>query len=141
MRTFDEVLAELDRLSARGASTQGAWSFAWVLEHCAQSIEYSMSGYPKLRSGLFRATIGRIAKRKFLGSGAMRHDCEAAIAGAPALSLSDASAAANRLKQAIAAFRAHEGTLAEHLAYGACSKADYEALHAMHVTDHFSRCA
>lgn len=139
MRTFDEVLAELTKLTATGARKQGAWPFAWVLEHCAQSIEYSLSGYPVLRSGLFRATIGRIAKRKFLSSGAMSHDCEAAITGAPALSLSDTNAAADRLTQAIAAFRAHEGALADHLAYGACSKADYEALHAMHVADHFSK--
>lgn len=138
MRTFDEVLAELERVKG-GAHTQGAWTLPWVLEHCAQSIEYSLSGYPVLRSGLFRATIGRIAKRKFLGSGAMSHDVEAAIAGAPALSLTDTNVAADRLTKAIAAFRAHEGSLADHLAYGACSKADYEALHAMHVTDHFQK--
>lgn len=139
MQTFDEVLGELDRLTTSGAGTQGAWSLAWVLEHCAQSIEYSMTGYPVLRSGLFRATIGRIAKGKFLRSGAMSHDVEAPIAGAPALSLSDANEAGERLRHAIVAFRAHEGPLADHLAYGACTKTDYEALHAMHVTDHFSK--
>ncbi len=139
MRTFDEVLGELDRLTTSGARQQGAWSFPWVLEHCAQSIEYSLTGYPVLRSGLFRATVGRIAKGKFLRSGAMSHDIEALIAGAPALSLSDANHAADRLRQAIAAFRAWEGSLAPHLAYGSCTKGDYEALHAMHVTDHFSK--
>jgi hypothetical protein len=125
----------LDRIAElAGGAPPGA---AWALAHCAQSIEYSISGYPRLRSGLFRATIGPLAKRKFLRAGAMSHDVRAPIAGAPDipadLALADAR---TRLAAAIAAFRAHAGALAPHLAYGACTRDEYAALHLLHVEDH-----
>ena len=76
-------------------------------------------------------------KRKFLRAGFMSHDVAAGIAGAadPAADADLASAMA-RLRAAIARFRAFEGTLFPHLAYGSCSKPDYEQLHSMHVADH-----
>jgi hypothetical protein len=137
--TFDDVLAALDRLPltpGKDAAPQKLTP-AQALTHCAQSIEYSMSGYPQLRSGFFRAVIGPLAKRKFIKAGMMSHDVGAVLAGAPALAAdADLAGALARLRGAIAAFRAWEGALAPHLAYGVCSKAEYEALHAMHVADH-----
>ena len=109
---------------------------AWALAHCAQSIEYSLTGYPKLRSGLFRATIGPIVKKKFIRANRMSHDVKAPVAGAPALDGSDGAAAKARLVAAVAAFEAHDGPLAPHLAYGACTKDEYAVLHRLHVEDH-----
>ena len=129
----------LDRIAALAAGLDGAdpRAAAWAIAHCAQSIEYSISGYPRLRSGLFRATIGPLVKRKFLRAGAMKHDTAAPVAGAPELpaelSLDDARA---RLAAALAAFRAHAGGLAPHLAYGACTRDEYARLHLLHVQDH-----
>jgi uncharacterized protein DUF1569 len=114
-----------------------AWPVGKALAHCAQSIACSVDGYPQLRSGLFRATIGRIAKRKFLRANRMSHDLVAAIAGAP--EISDAITLADARVQLIAAvekFRSHAGPLALHLAYGTCSKDDYAVLHLLHVEDH-----
>ena len=136
--SFSDVLAALDRLPLQtNGSAPQRFTPAQALVHCAQSIEYSMSGYPELRSGLFRAVIGPLAKKKFLRAGAMSHDVGAPIAGAPALPADvDLASALARLRGAIAAFRAFDGPLAPHLAYGVCSKSEYEALHAMHVADH-----
>ncbi|MBK7579426.1 MAG: DUF1569 domain-containing protein [Myxococcales bacterium] len=135
-RSFREVRALLEQLGET-PSLPGAWSYSEVLQHCAQSIEYSLSGYPELRSGFFRATLGRLAKAKFLSAGRMRHDLGAAVPGAPALDpalpVPDARA---RLLEAMAKFDAFSGELQDHLAYGACSRAEYEQLHAMHVANH-----
>ena len=76
--------------------------FAWALAHCAQSIEYSLTGYPKLRSGLFRATIGPLAKRKFIRANRMSHDVSAPVPGAPVLDGDDVAAAKARLVAAVA---------------------------------------
>ena len=137
--SFADVLVALDRLPLVPSSPSRPQRFtpAQTLVHCAQSIEYSMTGYPRLRSGLFRATVGRLVKRKFLRAGSMSHDLAAGIAGAadPAADADLASAMA-RLRAAIASFRGHEGPLGPHLAYGPCSKSDYEKLHSMHVADH-----
>lgn len=134
--TLDELDLHIRDLPAAQPPAQG-FTLAQALAHCAQSIEYSITGYPSLRSGLFRATIGPLVKRRFLRAGRMSHDRAAPVPGAPVLaaelSLDDARA---RLRAAIATFRAHDGALAPHLAYGACTKADYTSLHALHVEDH-----
>ena len=139
LRSSAEVLAELDRLEAGAASVEGPWSLGQTLAHCAQSIEYSMDGYPTARSALFRGTIGRLAMRVFLWRGRLSHDIAAAIPGAPALDgVSDAEGFA-RLRSAIRRFSEFGGALAPHFAYGRVTKADYEALHAMHTADHLRR--
>ena len=137
------TLGELDTLvrdlapPAAGAAPTRGFTLPQALAHCAQSIEYSLTGYPALRSRLFRATIGPVVKRRFMRAGRMSHDRAAPVPGAPALSgdlaLEDARA---RLHAAIAAFRSHPGTFAPHLAYGACSREDYAVLHVLHVEDH-----
>lgn len=137
-----ESLAKILELAERADASaktirEPAWPVAVALAHCAQSIACSVDGYPKLRSGLFRATIGRIAKRKFLRANRMSHDLVAAIPGAAAISDSIALADARaQLAAAVEKFRTHTGPLAPHLAYGECSKDDYAVLHLLHVEDH-----
>lgn len=140
MTTWQQVHAGLDALErADRAEVPGPWTLPQVLVHCAQSIEYSLEGYPRPRSALFRATIGRIAKRKFLSQGYMSHGLDAAIPGAPALESPNLRAALERLRRAIARFEAAEpSALKPHLAYGPCDKREYEALHAMHLADHLA---
>jgi hypothetical protein len=129
--TLDGALQALDRLSVR---TQGSGA---VLDHCAQSIECSLSGYPKLKPKFVRATIGRIVKRRFLSKGEMHHDTHAGLPGMPPISGDVPFAGAvERLRAAIGAFRSYAGELAPHPVFGACSKVEYEQLHAMHVADH-----
>jgi hypothetical protein len=134
LATFDEVLAQLESLERAAAP-----ALAWPLAHCAQSIELSLSGYPRPRAWPVRALIGPLVKRRFLRRGEMSHDIEAPIDGAPEIpsAVSFAEAAA-RLRKAIESFRAHQGPLAPHFAYGACSKVEYEQLHAMHAANHLT---
>jgi hypothetical protein len=135
---FTEVLAALEALPLHPhAARAQRFTPAQALEHCAQSIEYSLRGYPRLRSWLFRATVGPLAKRKFLRAGFMSHDVSAGLAGAPAPAAdAELASALVRLRAAIAAFGSHEGPLVPHLAYGTCTRDEYEALHSMHVADH-----
>jgi hypothetical protein len=122
-----------DRPSAPG------WSLAQVLMHCAQAIEYSMAGFPRPRSRLVQVTIGRAVKVRFLRRGAMIHNRQAPIPGAPRLpeGLSRDEGLA-RLDHAVRAFEAYEGPLAPHFTYGPATREEYEALHAMHIADHLS---
>src|SRR5664279_147984 len=53
---------ELARLAqAKELVSSAAWGWAETLVHCAQSIEYSMSGFPQSKSKLFQHTIGSAA--------------------------------------------------------------------------------
>lgn len=140
---LDQLTGLLDSLDPNLRSD--GWTLAQALSHCAQSVEYSLSGYPRLRSGLFRATIGPIVKRKFIRAGQMKHDLTAPVAGAPDLPASlGFEESRTRLRDALRAFADHEGPLAPHLAYGRCTKDEYATLHLLHLQDHlraFSRSA
>jgi hypothetical protein len=109
-------------------------SFHEALAHVAQGIEYSITGYPRLKSKLFQTTVGRFALSMSLRRGVMRHNVDAKIPGAPTVA-GDYPAIA-RLRLAIEAFDAHRGTLAPHFAFGPLRKDDYAKVHAMHLADH-----
>lgn len=137
--------AELVALGSRPLATTAGWSPAQVFVHLAQSIEYSLTGYPALKSPLFRHTAGAAAFQAFATAGVMRHPLTEPIPGAPALPTdsaveADPRAAAQaglaRLLDALRAFAAHAGPLAPHFAYGALDKDDYALAHVLHVRDH-----
>jgi hypothetical protein len=115
----------------------GTWNLSEVLQHCAQSIRYSVTGYPALKSGLFRTTVGPVAKRLFLRRGSMRHDVDAPLAGAPALAPErPVDNALADLRASVETFNGHDGGTHPHPAYGRCSYREYATLHAMHIGDH-----
>ncbi len=133
---IEQFQAQLTALRASTVPAQ-TWTLAQAIAHCAQSVECSLAGYPRLRSGLFRATIGPLVKRKFIRADRMSHDVTAAIAGATAIPATVTLAdACDRASAALAAFTAFDGELAPHLAYGRCTKAEYAQLHWLHFADH-----
>lgn len=115
------------------------WSPAEVFNHCAQSIEYSISGYPELKPGWFRSSVGPLAFGVFAARGAMRHPLDEAIPGAAPLQLPASQAEALlRLQRAFADFAAYRGELQPHFAYGALSHDDYAQAHVLHLYNHLS---
>jgi hypothetical protein len=137
LASLTEARAELEKIDWQRATVVGPWSVGQVLVHCAQSIEFSMTGFPEPKSWLFRATVGPLALSKFLRQGYMRHDLEAAIPGAPALEALDANAALARLFQAMDAFSKCD-RFADHFAYGPVAKPEYDRVQAMHIADHLA---
>jgi hypothetical protein len=135
-----DAMAEVERLAAAAGRTSATgWNWAHTLVHCAQSIEYSMSGFPQSRSRLFQVTAGSAAFLVFEARGRMRHDLTEPIPGAPAIDAATPEAEAlERLRRAAATFAGWNGSLQPHFAYGALDKARYEAAHAMHVANHLS---
>jgi hypothetical protein len=114
------------------------WTLPQVLEHAAQSVEFSLRGFPEMKPALFRGTVGKLAFAVFDGRGRMSHGLGEAIPGAPllasALPLPDAVA---RLTRALRDFDAHAGALQPHFAYGALDKGAYARAHLMHLADHW----
>lgn len=131
---------ELARLAEAAELVSAAtWTWAQTLKHCAQSIEYSMTGFPLPKSALFQHTVGTAAFRVFSWRGRMSHDLSEPIPGAPALESGlDAARALDRLRAAILNFRQWSGPLQAHFAYGALDKSEYELAHAMHMANHLS---
>ncbi|MET1076876.1 MAG: DUF1569 domain-containing protein [Pseudomonas sp.] len=129
----------LQGLQGRALRSEGAWSVAAVFNHCAQSIEYSLDGYPELKPAWFRQTLGPAVFEVFSARGAMRHALDQPIPGAAVLDLpADQDQALLRLQQAFERFAAHPGPLAPHFAYGVLSHAEYAQAHVLHLYNHLS---
>ncbi len=118
----------------------GQWDANSVLHHCAQSIEYSIIGYPENKNILFQKTIGKVVLTVFLSKGFMKHNLADPIPGAPPLpaASNDFSSGLERLKNAINSFTNHTGDFAPHFVYGHVSKSEYDKIHAMHIANHFN---
>jgi hypothetical protein len=134
LRSFDEVLAHLTTVEKADRPGLG-----WALAHCAQSLEFSVNGFPTQKPAWFQKTIGRVVLGRFLKKGAMSHDVNAPIPGAADVDRATTlPAGAERLRAAIALFRSHSGPLQPHVVYGAVDRAGYEAVHSMHIANHLA---
>ncbi|MDE2049049.1 MAG: DUF1569 domain-containing protein [Betaproteobacteria bacterium] len=138
VQSLDEALRWVGQVEQSAAAhTRAGWPLAAVIEHLAQSIEFSLSGFPQARSALFQHTLGAGAFAVFKWRGRMHHDLTQPIPGAPALTLpGDLARSTQRLRAAITRFDAHSGPLMPHFAYGPLSKGDYAIAHTLHIANH-----
>lgn len=136
--TITSAHVALTNLKTQPLRTTGAWPIGVVLAHLAQSIEYSLKGFPEMKGAAFRATAGAAAWSVFSARGAMRHGLDEPIPGAPPIdSKTSEEQGTVRLLAALAAFEAHRGALQPHFAYGDLNKADYARAHLMHMANHW----
>ena len=128
----------LEQLKVQPLRSTGAWDVPHVLHHVAQSVEYSLTGFPSLRKAWFRATVGPLALKVFAARGRMQHELDAPIPGAPDIAQGlPLPAAVDHVVAALRAFEQHRGPLAPHFAYGALDKLAYTQAHLMHLADHW----
>ncbi len=138
--SIEAAQALLLQLSQQPLVSHAGWSPAEVFNHCAQSIDYSLDGYPQLKPAWFRSSVGPAAFAVFAARGAMRHPLTEAIPGAPAIAEpADPALALQRLQAAFARFASHSGVLQPHFAYGALSHDEYAQAHVLHLYNHLSR--
>lgn len=141
LSAFDSIPSALRTLAALKASparSTGAWDLAHVLHHAAQSVEFSMQGFPTLKPAWFRSTVGPLASTVFSARGRMNHNLAEPIPGAPDIAQGQPMpAAVDRAIAALQAFDQYTGALSPHFAYGALDKADYTRAHLMHFANHW----
>jgi len=131
-----QVLADLQGKTLQ--SIRG-WSPSEVFNHCAQSIDYSIDGYPELKAAWFRHSLGPAAFAVFSARGAMRHPLDEAIPGAAALAEpADQASALQRLQMAFQRFAEYQSRLQPHFAYGALDHGEYAEAHVLHLYNHLS---
>jgi hypothetical protein len=134
---IDFALSKLNKLMLHNPIATGEWNLYQIFTHCAQSVEYSMLGYPKHNSDVFKSTAGTAAFSLFNLKRKMTHALDEAIPGSPQFSDEDNIAYAfERFKKSMIDFKNYDGVLAAHFAYGQLSKLEYEAAHVMHFNNH-----
>lgn len=134
-------LALIPVQAGAAARSRTDWPLPQVLEHCAQSIEFSLHGFPEAKPVWFQHSAGALAFSVFDHRGRMRHGLTEPIPGAAALVETDLGAAISRLDRAFADFESHTGPLMPHFAYGALDKAQYTRAHLMHLANHAEEIA
>ncbi|WP_299570583.1 DUF1569 domain-containing protein [uncultured Shewanella sp.] len=148
--TIESTLVKLEKLKqvlqheqqAIAIKTTGVWDLKQIFTHCAQSVEYSMTGYPKHKSKVFKQTIGSLAFSAFASKGKMTHKLSEAIPGAPRLLTNKTQDTVevliqlDRFKQSLLDFESYIGELKPHFAYGLLTKEEYALAHAMHFNNH-----
>ncbi|WP_088330478.1 DUF1569 domain-containing protein [Lacimicrobium sp. SS2-24] len=135
--SISSVLATLQEMDEQAYLTTGSWDLYQILTHCAQSIEYSISGFPEHKPEWFKDTLGVLAFTVFARKGEMYHALDEPIPGSQGIQAGgDVRQAYQRLQQTLLDFQHHDGPLHAHFAYGALSKQDYALAHAMHFYNH-----
>lgn len=138
--SIDAIVRQLDELRDRQLSSSGDWGVAKIFAHLAQSIEFSMTGYPQHKPALFKHTIGKLAFSIFSARKAMSHSLSEPIPGAPTLQENtDFHAALAHLRSVLLTFRDYDGKLHAHFAYGGLSKAEYTLAHIIHIHNHMQQ--
>jgi hypothetical protein len=135
--TVAAALQKIDELAQITVISSGKWDAHQIFAHCAQTIEFSMAGYPAPKSRLFQNTAGAAAFALFSSSRKMTHRLSEPVDGAAPIAASpEFGKGLARLRQAFVGFRDFDGALAPHFAYGPLSKQDYEMAHVMHFWNH-----
>ncbi len=135
--TIDAALMLLNDLSKQTITSAGQWNPSQIFIHCAQSIEFSLSGFPEHKSDFFKHTAGQLAFSAFSSKGQMTHGLSEPIPGAPRIdSQENIQTALKRFKKSLIDFQQFEDKLEPHFAYGELSKQDYERAHVMHFYNH-----
>lgn len=141
-RSLEEAQDELLNLQNAWpkVDTLDQWQLPLILDHCAESLEFTMTGFPEMKPGWFRSTVGPIAKHVFLLQGKMSHNTLDPIPGDADMPHSQTEQEAfERLLRAIGNFKTWNRELAEHFAYGVVSRDEAEKLQAFHIADHLSK--
>ena len=115
------------------------WSPYKTFVHCAQTIDYSMTGYPEYKPLIIQYTIGKIVLAKFLRQGFMTHNLQAPVPGAPEIAEEgDIREGLELLLSSLIRFREFSGNLHRHLIFGKLSKEEYDKYFCMHIVEHLS---
>jgi hypothetical protein len=113
------------------------WNTAQVFNHLAQSVEFSMQGFPEPKSELFQNTLGKAAFNLFRQQGKMHHNLNEVIPGAPFLDPdAETKQALDRLIVSLNSFMNYSGKLAPHFAFGYLTHQQYQIAHVLHIEDH-----
>ncbi|EFU74787.1 DUF1569 domain-containing protein [Enterococcus italicus] len=136
--SLDEALNILEQLKENESVCTKNWSVYEICLHCAQTIDYSMTGYPEMKPKLIRQTIGKKVVKKFLTDKKMSHNLQAPVAGgAPIAHDGLPIDGIQALIDATHRFQAWDGELQEHGVFGELSKEEYATYFALHIADHF----
>ena len=135
--TISASLQVLEQLQKLDLVSTGSWTPYQIFSHVAQSIEYSMQGFPESKSPVIQSTVGTLAFQAFSAAGNMKHALDEVIPGAPVITADgDTAMAIMRLRNALIDFENYSDALKPHFMYGDLNKSQYALAHILHINNH-----
>jgi hypothetical protein len=136
-QSYDEFLADADRLSSGGVKTLGNWSPGQIFQHLANVYNGSIDGLPRDFPWLMRVAA-RMFKKKLIG-GAMpagiRMPARLARKVMPEPTPTEVGLA--NLKAAVARLK-RDPNRAEHPVFGRVTNEEWDTVHLKHASLHMS---
>lgn len=133
--SIDDVMPEVERLHARH-TTAGAWSLGQICCHLATTIRRVVD-LPASTPRDPALELGEDAKREVLASGRIPSRMVAPPALQPPDEVNE-DEEVERLRSAIAYYKASPGPVAPHRFFGPLSKAEWDRLQLIHMAHHLS---
>ena len=131
------ALKIIDSFKTKELTSSGAWKPAYIFSHCAQSLEYAISGFPEHKPELYKQTIGKLALSFFSSRKKLSHALDDPIPGAPAIPEDvPVLTALNRLEKAFVALRDHQDSFQPHFVFGSLTKEQYALVQVIHFYNH-----
>jgi hypothetical protein len=136
-RTFDDALAEVDRLLARPYERRGNWDLAQACDHLADAFDGSLRGFSFAAPWFIRALFGKLGLwyvlryRSIPIRPRMPKDQEPVAGKNP-------QACVARLRESIRSFEASQAAPAMHPFFGRISHEQWRQVHLFHTAHHLA---
>lgn len=136
-RTWDDLLADADRLARHGYDRAGRWSLAQGLDHVGAGLRVALAGSSKRMPWVMRMSARTFALPvmrawRWLPAGIPAPQWWQPQVPADA----DDTEAVERFRAEVAAFRAHAGPYHPHPAFDRIDREQYEDLMLIHASHH-----
>ena len=136
---LEQVVAEVDRLQAKGYEKSGKWSLGQICWHMRQTMECNMNGYPTWMVVLgfpMRPLLRNIGLPRLL-AGKSPKGIPTAGMFVPANDVGDAGEV-EEFRKCVRAFMSWTHPLHPHPGFGRMSAEEFAAFHAAHAAHHLS---
>jgi hypothetical protein len=135
--SFDEAIAEIDRLYTQPHRRLGNWDLAMACDHLAFSFDHSMHGFDFGMPRIVQAAVGKFALWYVLRyrTAPVRPMMPSRLEPQPG---KDPAECVARLKDSIRAFENFPGELARHPFFGKISREQWRKIHLFHLAHHLA---
>jgi hypothetical protein len=134
-RTFDDALAEVQRLHEGGYTRLGNWDLAQICHHCAHWMEEALDGFEEKVPWLLKVLAGRWILNSILKSRRMQAGTPTPQKPLPESGLDEVAAIA-RLHDAISRLQQPHAVAQESPFFGKMSIQEARELHLIHLQHH-----
>jgi hypothetical protein len=136
-QTFDQAIAEVDRLFAHGYERKGNWDLAQMCDHLATTFEGSVRGFGFGMPRVLQAMFGQFGLRYVLKNQRTPFRARVPKQLEPASGL-DPAVAIVRLKHSIGEFESYTGEVARHPFFGKMTREQWRGIHLFHCAHHLA---